>query len=732
MGFFSRLKSKKKAAAAEAEAEAAPAEAASPYRFVQPGRARFLEAQAAKEAAEQHEGPEEQAAQLAAAGTSAGHADGTDLGRPEADSEQGSSPSAVCPLTPDVSYAPLSPTAGAEALGQHGAGRDSSCGSCSSPVAGGDDDGASQHSGSGTAAVAPGSVYSGQSSVAARGVDWAAEAGKADDVPGGDQLSAQRQIRQEMGAEVEARLRELFVDFASFGASKQRLEEMDGARFTKLARECGLLCRRFTRGHADVAFTTAKRRKGLRRLTFGEFCTALRLAAFRKQCPLSQVVTQVVCSRGPVLSNVTTAETVRLYDDLSTWTGTQFQVAAQAALAVDSAPAHAAAASSAGSGSTSGVASGLATPGCHSRLGSLAELLKRQQSAKQDFIDPQKAAAEAAAADKRRHLAQGLIREAEAAATAAVAKAAVLESAARDKAWQAAAAAAAATAAIGQNDASTSGLRAEAASLHEQAAVQQEAARQAERDAAAALRRAAMEEEKGRAAAEAALGVATDKQRLAADAATSAWAAAASASEAAEHAAAALTEQAMASAAEGGDGPSAAWAEDSRRQVAAASAEAEEASMAAIVAAKRDAEAAMLEALMRADEAEAVVEASRAEAAAASEQLEAAKAEGAALLAAAAAAEAAAEGHAGRKKEAEARALHLKEVAAQAAVQRRKAAARAKQEAERAAAAAEQRRLLATDAAQEAANASVRAQVGGKCFLGDIGDSRRACQGSPT
>lgn len=44
-----------------------------------------------------------------------------------------------------------------------------------------------------------------------------------------------------------------------------RLEELDSARFTKLCRECGLLCRRFTQGYADVAFTTAKKRKELRR-----------------------------------------------------------------------------------------------------------------------------------------------------------------------------------------------------------------------------------------------------------------------------------------------------------------------------------------------------------------------------------------------------------------------------------------------------------------------------------
>lgn len=48
-----------------------------------------------------------------------------------------------------------------------------------------------------------------------------------------------------------------------------RLEELDSVRFYKLVKECGLLCRRFSRGHVDVAFTTAKRRKELRRWEAG-------------------------------------------------------------------------------------------------------------------------------------------------------------------------------------------------------------------------------------------------------------------------------------------------------------------------------------------------------------------------------------------------------------------------------------------------------------------------------
>lgn len=62
-----------------------------------------------------------------------------------------------------------------------------------------------------------------------------------------------------------ARLHELFCDYASFGASKQRLAELDSARFMKLCRECGLLCKRFTPAHADITFTSAKSRREQRR-----------------------------------------------------------------------------------------------------------------------------------------------------------------------------------------------------------------------------------------------------------------------------------------------------------------------------------------------------------------------------------------------------------------------------------------------------------------------------------
>lgn len=61
-------------------------------------------------------------------------------------------------------------------------------------------------------------------------------------------------------------------------------------------------------------------------LTFDDFCTALRLAAFRKQLPLERVVGRVVGCAGPALRDTTTPEAVRLYDDLSTWTGERWAV----------------------------------------------------------------------------------------------------------------------------------------------------------------------------------------------------------------------------------------------------------------------------------------------------------------------------------------------------------------------------------------------------------------------
>ena len=52
-------------------------------------------------------------------------------------------------------------------------------------------------------------------------------------------------------------LRRVFVSFASFGA-RQALEDMDGAKFSKLCRDCRLLDRRFTPIDVDIVFAKAK------------------------------------------------------------------------------------------------------------------------------------------------------------------------------------------------------------------------------------------------------------------------------------------------------------------------------------------------------------------------------------------------------------------------------------------------------------------------------------------
>ena len=49
----------------------------------------------------------------------------------------------------------------------------------------------------------------------------------------------------------------MFVSFASFGA-RQALEDMDGAKFSKLCRDCRLLDRRFTLIDVDIVFAKAK------------------------------------------------------------------------------------------------------------------------------------------------------------------------------------------------------------------------------------------------------------------------------------------------------------------------------------------------------------------------------------------------------------------------------------------------------------------------------------------
>lgn len=94
---------------------------------------------------------------------------------------------------------------------------------------------------------------------------------------------------------------------------------MDGRSFTKLCKDCKLVDKKFATTDADLLFSKVKP-KGQRGLALSEFMYALELLAQKKGVNASGVLASVAASGGPVL-NATVPESVRFFDDKSTYTG---------------------------------------------------------------------------------------------------------------------------------------------------------------------------------------------------------------------------------------------------------------------------------------------------------------------------------------------------------------------------------------------------------------------------
>ena len=76
----------------------------------------------------------------------------------------------------------------------------------------------------------------------------------------------------------------MFESFASFGeTSKGAAAMLDGTRFAKLCRDCGLLDRSVTATQVDLIFAKSKPH-GARKIAFREFVQALALIAEVKVC----------------------------------------------------------------------------------------------------------------------------------------------------------------------------------------------------------------------------------------------------------------------------------------------------------------------------------------------------------------------------------------------------------------------------------------------------------------
>ncbi|PSC76607.1 p25-alpha family [Micractinium conductrix] len=114
-------------------------------------------------------------------------------------------------------------------------------------------------------------------------------------------------------------LRSVFEAFAQFG-SREPAGGMEGRAFSKLFKDCGLFCKRFTPTDADLVFSSLKPRGG-KRISFEAFETALEKVATKKQLTVAELAGKIVAAGGPKASG-TKAQANRFYDDKSSWTTT--------------------------------------------------------------------------------------------------------------------------------------------------------------------------------------------------------------------------------------------------------------------------------------------------------------------------------------------------------------------------------------------------------------------------
>lgn len=145
--------------------------------------------------------------------------------------------------------------------------------------------------------------------------------------------AARLQLRLATSLHVERQLHDTFHRFAAFGAHKRGAAHgsptlspdpasdpgLDGARFSKLCKDCGLLGGGLAPQYVDLVFSKAKPRDA-RRMSFDNFLAALALVADHKGQSLARVAVAVVAAAGPAL-RATKSSYVKLHDDKSMFTG---------------------------------------------------------------------------------------------------------------------------------------------------------------------------------------------------------------------------------------------------------------------------------------------------------------------------------------------------------------------------------------------------------------------------
>jgi len=98
-------------------------------------------------------------------------------------------------------------------------------------------------------------------------------------------------------------LREVYESFALFGVhgATPKKVEMDGFRFAKLCKDCGLVDKAFSMTDADLTFAKIKA-KGLNKIGFAEFQKSLEFIAERRKTDVAHLTAEIILSRGPVVN----------------------------------------------------------------------------------------------------------------------------------------------------------------------------------------------------------------------------------------------------------------------------------------------------------------------------------------------------------------------------------------------------------------------------------------------
>lgn len=103
---------------------------------------------------------------------------------------------------------------------------------------------------------------------------------------------------------MEQELRAVFERFSMFGnRSKESPVQMETRACLKLAKDCGLLCKKLTTTDIDIVFAKTKT-KGKRKINFDQFVSCTRQWATRLGLPHPEVIVKIVSAAGPQVNSL--------------------------------------------------------------------------------------------------------------------------------------------------------------------------------------------------------------------------------------------------------------------------------------------------------------------------------------------------------------------------------------------------------------------------------------------